>query len=1217
MALPQRGLPLQGGDVYSWGSGEMGQLGFPLLEDLLKDQDGYPYQPTASLVKAFEKTRICQISGGDGHTTAVTVHGTLYSWGASACGQLGHSDTDNMPKDVEGYPYQPVPLLIESLQDVCIVQIACGDAHTVALSREGLLYSWGGGGCGQLGHSETSRMPKDEDGCPYQPAPRIVERLRPHVATTVACGKAHTIAVSEQGWMFTWGAGACGQLGHPDTASFPSDEDGYPFQPIPREVEHLKDHKVISTACGDVHTLALTSEGCVFSFGGGSYGQLGVKDVGAMPVDADNCPYMPTPQRIVGLEKITKLSCGDSHSLTVDHEGRVFCWGANSCGQLGLTNPDDSRLRKDPDGIPHLPTPAHLEALADQVVVDIACGEAHSLAVTASGSLYSWGACSCGQLGLGSCDGMPVDSDGYPYQPTPALVTQGFHGKAVLRVACGGVHNLAVTEPDASLGHSLATLVNSDVLSDVCFRLGGGNTFYAHMCILKHSALALHQYVQQQMQDRGAPQGQLGTVDPTASLSLPDAPVIEMSDVRPDVFADFMHFVYTSDVDACICASTNFDSVLELYHMSSKFQLQALLPRCRRVIRQQLGKRSLQHPWLPFVGGAGSNVVGAASAAHAHALGGASGGALGSASGSAAPRRSAASGMGARACPGCTLGSDDVVGPSRPPLPGGLTGLDLVDASGGGDDGGGGGNSPPERSPGGLGIFFLPTGQALVLDGESYRAALRKGTLLDLADAEAPDEESKTVLEDSMRALLADPKSSDVQLIVRRESGQELEFGAHKAVLSCRSAYFRALFSGQFRERSQCAVFLQDVQPDQLHLLLNFMYTDDWPFEEPDFALDMLPIADRFSVLQLKRLCERTLIMHMSVANAPRVFALGDRYSCTRLRGRALIFMTDPRNFHLVMKTEGFAELDKVLILEILHSHKSAPAPCGPPSEPLPGNSATLGKGGQTQSKSRDHRHLRGGGTTSSSSASRSHGGQGGQQGGGGAGAAGNAGNSAATSSSLETGGGTTRGGGSSTSSQSFGNGGSSGSGASPGNFGARPGGIAASILDENNGLLSGSGSLRGCAGITGIGPATSSSSSAGDGGGSSGGLGLTLGGGGVGDGGLGLSLSSSDRQHGGSALSSSGHSSVPSSVMEFPLAGSPLSLEAPGPSCGPGGGGIGIAIGVRGSCGSSGQGSIGLGAAPLEVDERLATSSGSSRSRSPSPELLPRHLRDSDGQGG
>lgn len=61
-----------GGDVYSWGSGEMGQLGFPLLEDLPKDQDGYPYEPTAGLIKAFERMKICQIAGGDGHTAAVS-----------------------------------------------------------------------------------------------------------------------------------------------------------------------------------------------------------------------------------------------------------------------------------------------------------------------------------------------------------------------------------------------------------------------------------------------------------------------------------------------------------------------------------------------------------------------------------------------------------------------------------------------------------------------------------------------------------------------------------------------------------------------------------------------------------------------------------------------------------------------------------------------------------------------------------------------------------------------------------------------------------------------------------------------------------------------------------------------------------------------------------------------------------------------------------------
>ena len=127
-------LQKHGGELYSWGSGEMGQLGFPRLEDLPKDQDGYPYQPVGQRIDCFEH-RICNVAGGDGHTAAVTAIGQLYSWGASACGQLGHSDTENMPKDVEGYPYQPVPRLVEALRDVWIISIACGDAHTVAVAQ--------------------------------------------------------------------------------------------------------------------------------------------------------------------------------------------------------------------------------------------------------------------------------------------------------------------------------------------------------------------------------------------------------------------------------------------------------------------------------------------------------------------------------------------------------------------------------------------------------------------------------------------------------------------------------------------------------------------------------------------------------------------------------------------------------------------------------------------------------------------------------------------------------------------------------------------------------------------------------------------------------------------------------------------------------------------------------------------------------------------------
>ncbi|CAE8638617.1 unnamed protein product, partial [Polarella glacialis] len=173
-----------------------------------------------------------------------------------------------------------------------------------------------------------------------------------------------------------------------------------------------------------------------------------------------------------------------------------------------------------------------------------------------------WGACSCGQLGLGSCDGMPVDSDGYPYQPTPTLVSAGFQGKAVLKVACGGVHNLAITEPDQSLSTSLATLVNSEMLADVCFRTSDGSLLYGHLCIFRYNAPKLHSFVQEQIESKAA--GDL-TLDSGAEIA-----IICMTDVRMEVLLDLMHYVYTLDINVATMSLTNFAAVLELYHLGDR-----------------------------------------------------------------------------------------------------------------------------------------------------------------------------------------------------------------------------------------------------------------------------------------------------------------------------------------------------------------------------------------------------------------------------------------------------------------------------------------------------------------------------------------------------------------------------------------------------------------------------------------------------------------------
>merc|ERR1712012_563992 len=241
-----------------------------------------------------------------------------------------------------------------------------------------------------------------------------------------------------------------------------------------------------------------------------------------------------------------------------------------------------------------------------------------------------------------------------------------------LRVACGGVHNLSVVEPDQSLANSLRTLVDSDVLADVCIRSNEGKILHVHLCILKINVPQMYRFVQAQIEDKTAA---------TLSVDGHEVPIFDMSSLREEVLLDFLYYVYTLDADAVAMSLTSFAAVLELYHLGAKFQVSALLPRCRQIIRQQLRKQNIHQPCLPsFL---------------------------------ASPHGS--------------------VGMSTAPIPSSSEHPESAKESG--DT-----LVPLDHKDGFVndcwGIFFLPGGQALVLDGSAYRDTLERGTLLDLLNTD-------------------------------------------------------------------------------------------------------------------------------------------------------------------------------------------------------------------------------------------------------------------------------------------------------------------------------------------------------------------------------------------------------------------------------------------------------------------------------------------------
>eukprot|EP00965_Chrysotila_dentata_P011007 358093-Pleurochrysis_carterae.AAC.3 len=132
----------------------------------------------------------------------------------------------------------------------------------------------------------------------------------------VAFGKQHFVACTTSGDVYTCGNGADGQLGSGSRSASAE----------LRLVTQLAEKQIIQVACGDVHTLALSAAGDMFSWGGGFEGQLGL---GKLEVTL-------TPRYISKLQgtSIMQIAAGARHSAALSQDGRIFCWGDNYCGQL-------------------------------------------------------------------------------------------------------------------------------------------------------------------------------------------------------------------------------------------------------------------------------------------------------------------------------------------------------------------------------------------------------------------------------------------------------------------------------------------------------------------------------------------------------------------------------------------------------------------------------------------------------------------------------------------------------------------------------------------------------------------------------------------------------------------------------------------------------------------------------------------------------------------
>ena len=124
--------------------------------------------------------------------------------------------------------------------------ISAGGEHSLVTScKAGEVWSFGCGGSGRLGHG----------GRGDEAVPRLIEAMNHAVVVHLAAGGEHSMALMRDGDVWTWGRGSYGQLGHGDNAT----------QLVPKRVEGLAN--VTDIAAGTYHSMAVGGGGAVLHMG--------------------------------------------------------------------------------------------------------------------------------------------------------------------------------------------------------------------------------------------------------------------------------------------------------------------------------------------------------------------------------------------------------------------------------------------------------------------------------------------------------------------------------------------------------------------------------------------------------------------------------------------------------------------------------------------------------------------------------------------------------------------------------------------------------------------------------------------------------------------------------------------------------------------------------------------------------------------------------------
>ena len=371
------------------------------------------YSPILTGVKA---------TSGSEHSVILSDSGDLYSWGYGILGALGHGDTRT----------QHTPKKIKYFKSQRIIDVSCGEQHTLAVTADGKVHGWGWTSNGRLGLGSSLKA-----GLGFHRASPT--SIRPTIQIRrVSCGGAHTLLLSHAGFVLGFGKNDNGQLGTGDKKAR-TGATSINFVPSKggAETGDEKDQlvRIQQIEAGQAHSLFLSTNGYIYACGCSCGGRLGITS------SSDITKPVPIEGVFGGRRDLQNnsnnqfeetyaiyISAGSAHNILIDNRYRVWSFGWGGQGCLGI----DHAMSID-QMIVH---PSPIESLIDIPIVNASAGVSHSLFVSKDGAVFSCGFGKNGKLGLGN----------HSNEMRPRIMSSILGKYRIVSASAGGVHSILISE---------------------------------------------------------------------------------------------------------------------------------------------------------------------------------------------------------------------------------------------------------------------------------------------------------------------------------------------------------------------------------------------------------------------------------------------------------------------------------------------------------------------------------------------------------------------------------------------------------------------------------------------------------------------------------------------------------------------------------------------------------------------------------------------------